>query len=143
VRELRTLRRTRLGSRVRTDQGRLSIKLGNEDEAGDSVRPESQARNSGFRRPVKPPSVVAGRDSSATAKTSAPIFHPLAYRSVVADWAIDTRKQWGLRANELESTGLSWRDAETQAFVEIWHQLHRASRTETTGQPTAAPWIVE
>jgi hypothetical protein len=117
--------------------------LGNEDEASDSVRPEPQARNSGFRRPVKSPSAVAGRDSSATAKTSAPIFHPLAYRSVVADWAIDTRKQWGLRANELESTGLSWRDAETQAFVEVWHQLHRAPKRQTTGPAAAALGIAD
>ena len=129
VRELRTLKRTRLGSRVRSVQGRLSIELGNEDEASDSVRPEPQARSSGFRRPVKSTRADAGLDSSASARTTAPIFHPLAYRSVVADWAIDIRKQWGLRANELESTGLSWRDAETQAFVEVWHQLHRASRT--------------
>jgi hypothetical protein len=143
VSELRTLRRTRLGSRVRSVQGRLSIELANENEASDSVRPEPQARSSGFRRPVKSPSAVAGHDSSPSAKTAAPIFHPLAYRSVVADWALDTRKRWGIRANELESTGLSWRDAETQAFVEVWHQLHRASRTETTGEPTATPWIVE
>jgi hypothetical protein len=143
VRELRTLRRTRLGSRVRSVQGRLSIELGIEDEVGDSVRPESQARNSGFRRPVKSPSAVAGPDPSATAKVPAPIFHPLAYRSVVADWAIDTRKQWGLRANELESAGLSWRDAETQAFVEVWHQLRRASKTKTTEGPPPANGIAE
>jgi hypothetical protein len=117
--------------------------LVNEDEISDSVRPEPQARRSGFRRPVKTPSAVAGHDSFASAKTAAPIFHPLAYRSVVADWAIDTRKQWGLRANELESTGLSWRDAETQAFVEVWHQLHRASRADKTGEPAAAPGIAE
>jgi hypothetical protein len=67
----------------------------------------------------------------------------LAYRSVVADWAIDTRKQWGLRANELESAGLSWRDAETQAFVEVWHQLHRAPKTESTRAAVAAPTIAD
>ena len=60
MRELRTLKRTRLGLRVRSVQGRLSIELGNEDEAGDSARPEPPARNSGFRRPVKSPSTVAG-----------------------------------------------------------------------------------
>jgi hypothetical protein len=142
VRELRTLRRTRLGSRVRSVQGRLSIELANEDEASDSVRPEPQARSSGFRRPAKSPRADAGHDSAATAKTPAPIFHPLAYRSVVADWEIDTRKQWGLRANELESSGLSWRDAETQAFVEVWHRLRRSSRTETT-ELAAAPAIAD
>jgi hypothetical protein len=143
VRELRTLKRTRLGSRVRSVQGRLSIELVNEDEAGDSVRPEPPARNSGFRRPVKSPSAGAGPDSAATTRSPAPVFHPLAYRSVVADWAIETRKQWGLRANELESAGLSWRDAEAQAFVEIWHQLHTASKTETTEATTAASRIAD
>ena len=38
------------------------------------------------------------------------------------------REQWGRRANDLEESGLSWRDAETQAFVEIWHQLRRDVR---------------
>jgi hypothetical protein len=116
--------------------------LAKEDEASDSARPEPQARNFGFRRPVKSPRADAGHDSAATARTPAPIFHPLAYRSVVADWEIDTRKQWGLRANELESAGLSWRDAETQAFVEIWHRLRRASRTETA-ELAAAPGIAD
>ncbi len=29
----------------------------------------------------------------------------------------------GPRANALEENGLSWRDAETQAFVEVWNQF--------------------
>jgi hypothetical protein len=49
----------------------------------------------------------------------------------VAGWPIEWREQWGLRANELEEAGLSWRDAETQAFVEVWHQLRRPIETET------------
>jgi hypothetical protein len=49
---------------------------------------------------------------------------------VVADWPIEWREQWGLRANSLEETGLSWRDAETQAFVEVWHQLRQAQQPE-------------
>jgi hypothetical protein len=48
---------------------------------------------------------------------------------VVADWPIEWREQWGRRANDLEETGLSWRDAETQAFVEVWHQLRRTRKT--------------
>ncbi len=52
-----------------------------------------------------------------------PIFHPLAYRGVVANWPVEWREQWGRRANDLEEGGLSWRDAETQAFVEVWNQL--------------------
>jgi hypothetical protein len=43
---------------------------------------------------------------------------------VVADWPIEWRERWGRRANALEEeNGLSWRDAETQAFVEVWNQF--------------------
>jgi len=63
-----------------------------------------------------------------------PLFHPLAYRGVVAEWPLEYREQWGRRANALEESGLSWRDAETQAFVEVWklvrHQ-HTADSPET------------
>jgi len=52
-----------------------------------------------------------------------PVFHPLGYRSVVAGWPLDVRERWGRRANEWEDLGLSWRDAETQAFVEVWNEL--------------------
>jgi hypothetical protein len=31
------------------------------------------------------------------------------------------REQWGRAPNELEETGLSWRDAEAQALVEVWN----------------------
>lgn len=55
-----------------------------------------------------------------------PVFHPLAYRSVVAAWSLDARERWGRRANELEERGLSWRDAETKAFVEVWNELRHA-----------------
>jgi hypothetical protein len=132
VRELRTLKRARPGSRVRSVQGRLSIELGDEDEAGDKkITIESPARSSGFRRPsnVSGSKSVAS-DRSVSLKTSVPVFHPLAYRSVVADWPIECREQWGRRSNDLEETGLSWRDAETQAFVEIWHQLRSIRRTD-------------
>jgi hypothetical protein len=47
-------------------------------------------------------------------------FHPPAYRGVVAGWPVPWRERWGRRANALEETGLSWRDAEAQAFVEVW-----------------------
>ena len=101
VRELRTLRRTRNGSRVRSVQGRLSIEFGDEDEASAAqTKVEPPARSSGFRRPVK--SSGTTQDRAAVAKSPAPVFHPLAYRSVVADWPIEWREQWGLRANELE-----------------------------------------
>jgi hypothetical protein len=58
-----------------------------------------------------------------TVKNSAAavVFHPLAYRGVVADWPVELRERWGQRANALEEGGLSWRDAEAQAFVEVWN----------------------
>ena len=129
VRDLRTLKRTRTGSRVRSVQGRLSIEFGDEDEAGgETPKIEPPARSSGFRRPSKSPS--GAQERLAAPRPQTPVFHPLAYRSVVADWPVDWREQWGRRANELEETGLSWRDAETQAFVEVWHQLRRTRKTD-------------
>jgi hypothetical protein len=37
----------------------------------------------------------------------------------LATWPIELRQRWGERANELEDEGLSWRDAERQAFAEV------------------------
>ena len=54
---------------------------------------------------------------------------PLPYRMVLADWPDEWRERWGRRANDLEDAGLSWRDAEGRAFVEVWSQL----RAATTG----------
>jgi len=133
VRELRTLRRTRGGLRVRSVQGRLSIEFGDEDEVGgEQTKPEPPARSSGFRRPAKSSSTSSERSSSTRA--AATVFHPLAYRSVVANWPIEWREQWGHRANDLEETGLSWRDAEAKAFVEIWHKIRAAT---APGEPSA------
>ena len=133
MRELRTLRRTRAGLRVRSVQGRLSIEFGDEDEVGgEQAKPEPPARSSGFRRPAKSSSTSGARPSSARA--TAPVFHPLAYRSVVANWPIEWREQWGRRANNLEETWLSWRDAEAKAFVEIWHKIRA---TTAVGAPPA------
>jgi hypothetical protein len=111
--------------RVRSVQGRLSIEFGDEDEVGgEQAKPEPPARSSGFRRPAK--SSNPGGDRSSTPKATA-VFHPLAYRSVVANWPLEWREQWGRRANDLEETGLSWRDAEAKAFVEVWHKIRATS----------------
>lgn len=137
MRELRTLKRAPNGSRVRSVQGRLSIEFGDEDEVGgDALKVDPPTRSSGFRRPVRssaqrPERVLAGR-------TSPPTFHPLAYRSVVADWPVEWRERWGRRANALEECGLAWRDAETQAFVEIWHALRREQPSESPTPVTTA-----
>ena len=102
--------------------------FGDEEETGE-VAPASVPASdiaSSFRRlPVKvnPP---------------APVFHPLAYRGVVADWPVEWRERWGRRANALEENGLSWRDAEAQAFVEVWNQL-RAQQSTHPAPATLAP----
>ena len=61
-------------------------------------------------------------------RSSAPVSHPPAYRGVVATWPDDWRERWGRRANELEEAGLSWRDAEAQAFIETWNLFRQGER---------------
>lgn len=134
--ELRTLKRAQSRPRVRSVQGRLSIEFGEEDEVGgDPLKMDPPARSSGFRRPVRS---SAGRSDRPQAGRMPPTFHPLAYRSVVADWPVEWRERWGRRANALEEQGLAWRDAETQAFVEIWHALRREQTIESPAQVTTA-----
>ena len=88
--------------------------------------------------PAEPPlassseHTVSVEQNSHQPPSPPPIFHPLAYRGVVANWPIEWREQWGRRANSLEEGGLSWRDAETQAFVEVWNQV----RNHSAGEPT-------
>lgn len=54
-------------------------------------------------------------------------IRPLPYRKVLANWPDEWRERWGRRANALEEQGLSWRDAEGQAFVETWSELRSAT----------------
>jgi hypothetical protein len=68
-------------------------------------------------------------------KPPAPVFHPLAYRGVVAEWPVEWRERWGRRANALEEKGLSWRDAEAQAFVEVWNDVRAQQQA---AQPATA-----
>jgi hypothetical protein len=123
--ELRAPRRasSNFGSRRRSVQGRLSIALGEDGDSDALPRPRTGVRGDGFRRPVKASSPTH-RDEGP--RRAPPVFHPLAYRGVVASWTIEDREHWGRRANELEETGLAWRDAEAQAFVETWHRIRRA-----------------
>jgi hypothetical protein len=83
-----------------------------EDEAGQVTAEAAPVPTPELATSVRRRSVEAGPP---------PMFHPLAYRGVVAGWPVEWREQWGLRANVLEDSGLSWRDAETQAFVEVWN----------------------
>jgi hypothetical protein len=100
--------------------------FGDEQEPGETepapVPPAANAPSFG-RLPVK-------------VNAPAPVFHPLAYRGVVAEWPVEWRERWGRRANALEETGLSWRDAEAQAFVEIWHDV-RAQQNQNNVAATA------
>jgi hypothetical protein len=86
--------------------------FGDEQENGETA-PDSEP-TADVSSLARPPVKVNG---------PAPVFHPLAYRGVVADWPVEWRERWGRRANALEETGLSWRDAEAQAFVEIWQEM--------------------
>ena len=101
--------------------------FGDDEEIGESepapVPPAANAQGVG-RLPVK-------------ANAPPPVFHPLAYRGVVAEWPVEWRERWGRRANALEEKGLSWRDAEAQAFVEIWHEV-RATQANPSATATLA-----
>jgi hypothetical protein len=92
--------------------------LEDEDDSGQAVAESSS-------HPVSDSDAVAERRPIDT-NSPPPVFHPLAYRGVVAEWPIERREQWGRRANALEENGLSWRDAETQAFVEVWNLIRQA-----------------
>ena len=93
---------------------------------------ESQALSPGTVPPTETNS--ASRRLPTKLNSPPPVFHPLAYRGVVSGWPIEWRERWGRRANALEETGLSWRDAEAQAFVEVWTQL----RNELPAEPAAS-----
>ncbi len=67
------------------------------------------------------------------------LFHPPAYRGVVAGWPEDWRERWGRRANALEEAGLSWRDAEAQAFVEVWNLVRQEQRAGVVAPPSSDP----
>jgi hypothetical protein len=91
----------------------------NEDASGQSPAEPSSGSPSELSPSLEP--------NSPQVASSPPVFHPLAYRGVVANWPIEWREQWGQRANSLEESGLTWRDAETQAFVEVWNQVRNHS----------------
>ncbi len=61
--------------------------------------------------------------------------HPPVYRGVIAGWPQGWRERWGRRANELEDAGLSWRDAEARAFVEVWGLLRQESAKARAPEP--------
>jgi hypothetical protein len=56
---------------------------------------------------------------------------PLVYRRVLADWPVEWRERWGRRANDLEASGLSWRDAEGRAFAEVWNEYRMSALVQS------------
>jgi hypothetical protein len=52
----------------------------------------------------------------------------LPYRNALAYWPDEWRERWGHRANDLEAQGLSWREAELRAFIEVLYQRRIAGR---------------
>jgi hypothetical protein len=86
-------------------------------EDGETGLLEAHVESTAVLKSEAPPSFHV---PSTKSDSPPPVFHPLAYRRVVGEWPIDLREKWGRRANELEESGLSWRDAETQAFIEVW-----------------------
>ena len=123
--ELQTLKRSRLKSTHSNLQGRLILQYPEDDlDLTSNVYAEDRLSPKQSRPGVR----------SSVGHPHAPklaIEHPPAYRKVVAGWSDDWRERWGLLANSLEESGLSWRDAESQAFVEIWKQI----RVETDSKP--------
>jgi hypothetical protein len=105
--------------------------FGDEDEAGQTspgAIPAKENPTSARRRPLRP-------------APPASVFHRPAYRKVLADWPVEWREQWGHRANALEDNGLSWRDAETQAFLEVWSRFrnqHASASLEAAPADVAA-----
>ncbi len=73
---------------------------------------------------------VATRSVGRMAAVTMDAIRPLPYRTVLANWPDDWRERWGRRANDLEDSGLSWRDAEGRAFLEIWNQLRTTTQVE-------------
>ena len=115
------LRRSSPGARRRSERGRLPFMVDDDSDRTEATRTKRPGRRKGVHRPAVEPAPPPAH------QTPPPVFHPLAYRGVVAGWPLESRERWGRRANELEDAGLSWRDAETQAFVEVWRERRTAA----------------
>ena len=119
--ELQTLKRARLKSTPSNQQGRLILQYPDDDfDLAENARSEDR-----FSPRQSRPGLRESMRSPHAPKLV--IQHPPAYRKVIAGWTDDWRERWGLLANSLEESGLSWRDAESQAFVEVWKQIRLGS----------------
>ena len=118
--EVRLRARMARSRRVREIQGMLAMQ-GLDLEA-------SQEATAVMERPT--PATIPRSKRSVGRTVSQDTIKPLPYRAVLADWPDDWRERWGRRANELEDSGLSWRDAEGRAFLEIWNQFKASTQVE-------------
>lgn len=50
------------------------------------------------------------------------------WRARLAEWPLEWRERWGLRANQLEDTGLDWIEAEKLAWNEVIVEKAAATR---------------
>lgn len=102
--------------RVREIQGMLAMHgLGSEETGTDptEVTTDWKTDSGGATPPTPTPTRAERATIDADVK-------PLPYRMVLAAWPDEWRERWGRRANDLEDAGLSWRDAEGRAFLEVW-----------------------
>jgi hypothetical protein len=99
------------------------------DGTGESRSAAAIKETNGFRDPRFP----ARPTSWSSRGPKVDVVHPPTYRKVIAGWTDDWRERWGYRANSLEENGFTWRDAETQAFVEILNEIRESSDSSSQG----------
>lgn len=109
--------RRKVEERVREIQGMLAMQGLMSEEMGTD--PTTVAMDWGMESGGSPPTPTPTRTERATFDVD---VKPLPHRIVLAAWPDEWRERWGRRANDLEEAGLSWRDAEGRAFVEVWSE---------------------
>jgi hypothetical protein len=57
------------------------------------------------------------------------------HRLALSRWPVEWRERWGHRANDLEDSGMNWRDAEIQAFIEVWNERRAGPKMDGTPFP--------
>lgn len=119
--QVRLRSRRRPAARDREIQGMLAMQ-GLESEPTETdpttVTTDWRMDSGGLAPPMPTPTPTSTRAGRAPLDVD---VKPLPYRQVLAVWPDEWRERWGRRANELEDAGLSWRDAEGRAFLELWN----------------------
>ena len=57
------------------------------------------------------------------------------HRVALSRWPVEWRERWGYRANDLEETGMNWRDAEIQAFIDVWNERRAGPKMDAESFP--------